>query len=324
MISKINAASFAVVALAVAAAGCSSDSSNSIAPVTDSVAVAGSLPEPTDPNITIAVEPLPVVTVKPAKSSSSVPTNSSKPKDSTSSTKPSKGGETTSTTAPVKDKWKDVDPSSAPGPLALPCCAENFHGTPSPELPSGGADLADGTYFAEGPFRKIASRPLRLKIYRLEACSKIPTKCEDFGDDATAMGIDRSASFDLTLPLDKSVAVYFTGFKRGDSATVAGTGADLAKLATALHDSYDKLIGSRIAKGQKPEKVLNDVATHPSDGWQPAEDQAGVLTFTFGSAPPVLLQAIPESGNGADLIGVIALHVEGGKMTLLTFGGYYS
>ena len=107
-------------------------------------------------------------------------------------------------------------------------------------------------------------------------------------------------------------------------ATVIGTGADLAKLATALHDSYDKRIGSRIAKGQKPDKVLADVAANPGDGWAAADASAGVLTYTVGSAPPVLLQAVPDSGNGADLIGIVALHVEGGKITLITYGGFYS
>ena len=41
-------------------------------------------------------------------------------------------------------------------------------------------------------------------------------------------------------------------------------------------------------------------------------------------SPPVLLQAVPDSGNGADLIGIVALHVEGGKITLITYGGFYS
>ncbi len=316
----------AVVAVALGGlAACSSDSSSSVAPVTNSVVSGASLPEPTDPSI--AVDTLPVVTVTPPEVTNAPPAGTTKPKPSTTTTttKPKPSTTTTTTTAPpVKDNWKPTNGASVPGPLAVPCCAENFHGTPSPELPAEGGQLADGTYFAEGQFRKVPSKPLKLKVFRLEACSKIPDRCEEFGDDATAMGIDRAGSFALTLPLDKSVRIVYTGYSQDGGATVIGTGADLAKLATALHDSYDKRIGSRIAKGQKPDKVLADVAANPGDGWAAADASAGVLTYTVGSAPPVLLQAVPDSGNGADLIGIVALHVEGGKITLITYGGFYS
>ncbi len=322
----------ALSVLAVTAAACT-DSTSRVAPATNPPGQ--TLPAPTDVLSSIAVGTLPAVTVvlpqQPAQ-----PVSSTKPRPSSSSTaatKPAKHSTTTTTaaatttTAPAPaSAWTPMSLDSIQGPVAVPCCAENYHGTASPPLPAAGAALADGTYVVEGRFRKVPSKPLQLTVFRLEECAKIPTSCEDFGSDATALGIDRSASLALTLPLDKKLHVVFTGFDGTSNSAVAvsGTGADLAALATALHDSYQKVIGNRIAKGENPDKVLADVAAHPRGGWSAAPEGSGVLMFSSGSLPKVLLQVAPQTNNGTDLLGLIAVHVEGGVITLNTYAGFYS
>ena len=192
----------------------------------------------------------------------------------------------TTTTAPAPAGWAVIDSDGAAGPLAYPCCASNWYGAASPALPAPGATLADGFYRIEFAWPSEFSQPVNATVRRFEQCSVLPAgSCEDNGGVPYA---------DDELGVD-------------DAASF--------ELSLVFDDQLHVVLGG-------------------FTGWDgfsaPAEPGAGALVYTHDGAPPLLFQGLvgfddtPLDTRGSDIIGRIALVVEGGTMTINTYAGFYS
>jgi len=213
-------------------------------------------------------------------------------------------------------------------PLAVPCCGGDWMGVPSPALPAPGAPLSDGLYAVDGTWQANPADPIPLRVHRFEACSKIPDRCEG-GEpyDDTAMGVDTSSTYALTMALDAELRVIYSGFRSkpdGEfvNATSVGDGTNLAALASAVDRAYEQRIASRVRSGENANDVFADVANNPGDGFSAAPLFAGTLLFEHDNAPPVLFQAPVD--RGADILGLVVLSITDGKPTLVVYAGFYS
>lgn len=256
-----------------------------------------------------------------------------------SSTAASSVVETTSgpsTTSAPSDGWVTMDPSEIDGQVALPCCADDFHGAPSPVLPEAGAPLADGDYFVRMEWPTDPSQPLELQLYRYESCAVLPEgSCED-PTGADNMGIDMTSYYSLSIdPSDSSIGVVmvgFRGFESTESATARGTVPDLVAVVAAIDTAYDEVFAARLADGEAPDVILADVSANPVSGFGPGNDGSPYsISYTYDSAPPVLMQVVfdasvdpPLALRGSDSIGLNSVAVRGGQMTLMVYAGFYS
>lgn len=299
----------ALLALAAALSGCSSDKSREVSPGTSGGSVTAPATESTAADTTAA---------------------------------PTTGAPTTApptTAAPAG--WTPILRDDIDGHTAWPCCADTFYGVPSPELPGPGGTLADGDYPIAAEWSDTdPAAPLVVTVHRFEQCLTHPdlSICAfsggPFDEHPEAMGVDESTSYEFTLPLDGSLRVVLTGFNGWDATThsAVGSGADLAALAVALDTAYWSAIGSRVAAGEDAWDVQQDVHDHPTGGFVPGGDGSDTtIAFVDGSAPPVLMQGLMRyegdtavAGAGTDWLGLVSLHVEGGQLTLFVYAGFYS
>lgn len=244
----------------------------------------------------------------------------------------------TTTTAPAPAGWAVIDSDGAAGPLAYPCCASNWYGAASPALPAPGATLADGFYRIEFAWPSEFSQPVNATVRRFEQCSVLPAgSCEDNGGVPYAddeLGVDDAASFELSLVFDDQLHVVLGGFTGWDGANPAfaiGNGLDIAALVTALDADYQAAIMQPYLAGMSQDDITAMLTATPAHGFSaPAEPGAGALVYTHDGAPPLLFQGLvgfddtPLDTRGSDIIGRIALVVEGGTMTINTYAGFYS
>jgi hypothetical protein len=258
----------------------------------------------------------------------------------------------TTTTLPVVDGgWTLID--GYDGYANYPCCADTWYGVPSPELPANSGPLADGDYPVEIQWSEDPTAPVRLLVRRFDLCSSLPqTACEQppigyaFGPDQ--MGIDGSVEIELVVPLDEHLGVVLTGFWGWGSALpnqASGNGADLAELARAIESAYATVVAPRIAAltgdddvyAHGAEAVVRSIVDHPEGGFGPGTEcvpdiPCSSLSFTHGSAPPILMQAPygrDETGQpipmrGTDFLRAPSVHIDNGVITLFVFGGRMS
>lgn len=229
--------------------------------------------------------------------------------------------------------WATVDPADYDAPLAFPCCASNWFGiSASPALPAAGAPLADGVYRIDFEMPTAAGQSVKATVSRFELCSNLPEgSCEDVGgftDDD--FGVDTSASFGLELAIDGSLWVVLGGFNgSGGNNFVLGNGADLTELVLALDADYQTAVLTPFAAGVAPDDIVAGLVANPAYGFAaPVEEFSGALSYTHGGAPPLLFQMLPgvngDGGRGSDVIGRIALVVQGGTYLITTYAGFYS
>ena len=310
-----------LIVAALVGASCSSDQTRSVG-AADTSAVATDAPSTS------------------ARSSSTPPTAVSTSTAAPTTSPPTTAAPTTlapttaaPTTAAGPIGWSPYDATLVTAPMAMPCCGDSWYATvPSPALPAPGQPLADGDYRVEGSWSNDPTAPLQLTVRRFERCEQLPIgSCEldpPYGD--RDFGVDESSSYRLTLPLDRQLKVVLSGIAAADgdpdiswkSVTASASGADLAELAGAVDAAYETAIATPIRAGADPWSVLDGLAANPVDRWTPAPPGSGVLTYVYGSAPPLLLQAPVD--RGADTIGLISIHVEGGTIMLITYAGFYS
>jgi len=243
----------------------------------------------------------------------------------------------------VPSGWRLLDPATITAPAVPPCCASNWMGVPSPALPAAGAPLANGAYHVEMQWPTSApGQPLQLTLWRYEQCSVLPAhSCQENGGSyfPDEMGIDRSASSPLTVPLDAHVRVVLWGFSGyGADPTISptvvaeGNGADLAALAVAADAAYDSVLAPRFIAGEDPWAIQRDVAAHPTGGFGPGNDGSdSSLSFTFDGAPPLLYQGAfnlqsspPSLGHGTDVLYVTTVEMNDGLLTIYVYAGFYS
>lgn len=249
---------------------------------------------------------------------------------------PSTDAATTTTAAPAPAGWTSVDPATVPGPGAFPCCASNWYGVPSPALPAAGTPLPDGIYAIDFAWPTDFSQPVIATVTRFEQCSVLPEgSCEDNGGVPYAddeLGIDESTSFELPLVFDDQLHFVLGGFGGWDGPAFAvGNGVDMAALVTAVDADYQTAILQPYLAGSSQDDIASGLAATPANGFSaPAQEGAGALVYTYDGAPPLLFQGLvgfdgtPDDTRGSDIIGRIALVVEGGQLTINTYAGFYS
>jgi len=277
-------------------------------------------------------------TAVPADSSTTTSVESTTTTSPAETTVPATAAPTTAaTTVPgVPGGWTLIDPATIQAPLAYPCCASNWYGVPSPALPAAGQPLADGAYRIVMEWPADLTQPITATVYRFDQCSVLPGgACEQsdsyFPDE---LGIDTSMGIPLTITLDASLRVVvggFTGFTDAPTGFAVGNGADMAELLTALNADYQAAVLDPIAGGASKDDVIASLNATPAYGFgPPAEEFAGVLSYTHGDAPPLLFQYLPgvddsfEGTTGSAILGIISLEVSGGVLSLQTYAGFYS
>lgn len=238
------------------------------------------------------------------------------------------------TTVAPRAGWTVADDSVTAGvSYALPCCGDDFHGTPSPALPAAGAPLSDGQYFVRRAL-DWGETPMELQVYRYESCAALPElSCED-PSGVDNMGVDFSTYAPLTISADdpslRVVMVGFTGFDSGAPDKALGSVADLFELVDAVDAAYAAVFYDPFMLGENPDDIVADVLAAPTGGFQIAPEGTGLVTFVHDGAPPLLFQYLfdysvspPQAIRGSDVLGLNAITVSGGQITLYVYAGYY-
>jgi len=280
------------------------------------------------------------VSTLPPSSSSAAPDTAAPPATDTPTTPAaptSAPAEPTTTAAPPQAAgWSVIDPATAAGPLAYPCCASNFYGVASPAMPAPGTALADGIYSIEFDWPAAFDQPVVATVTRFEQCSVLPAgACEDNGGGTYAddeLGVDDTTAYELPLEFDEQLRVVLGGFTGADTGNfAAGNGVDMAALVTALDADYQLAIMEPYLAGASQDEITAALTAEPAYGFSaPAEQYAGALVYTHDGAPPLLFQGLlgfddtPNDARGSDILGRIALVVAGGELTINTYAGFYS
>jgi hypothetical protein len=250
----------------------------------------------------------------------------------------------TTTVANVPAGWV-IAAQSFDASLFPPFDEGNWTGVPSPALPAGpGQPLADGIYAADVATPWTADNPgvLAITVQRLELCTTLPADvCADLGSpfQPDDLGADAAHPYPLTLSLDGSIGVGFTGFEC-EPIDETGNGADLAALFSAFDAAYATAIRPAVLRGEAQE-VIARLTKKPAAGFSGSDKTCGStvasgLTFQAGNAPPVLLQSVDyeyDSSGEFNLhdpltpttaIHLDAIQVSNGIITAYFYAGFYS
>ena len=242
----------------------------------------------------------------------------------------------TTTTEAVPEGWTVVDPVTIDAPLAVPCCASNWEVDESPALPEPGGTLEDGVYRVVFTWPEDLSAPIDASVQRFVPCAEASEfSCDADNADGTfapeSMGVDESESFQYELHLDDELEVVLGGFNGFDNASdnfATGTGTDLAELLTAVDEAYATVFADRLAAGEDPFALMQEIAAAPTNGFEPASEY-GDLKFVANGAPGLLFQTLvyrddPTTARGSDVVHPISLVIEDGQPKLIVYAGFYS
>lgn len=249
----------------------------------------------------------------------------------------------TTTVAGVPSGWRDAE---FPDIIFPPCCASNWYGEPSPAAPSDpAAPLPDGFYrmIAE-PWDAAAPNELVIELHRFEQCTVLPSGRCELQDSYTPdeLGYEEAAFRTMVLPLDASIEAGVVGWEACTGVPRFGNGADLAALIAAYDAAYQSVVWPRIAAGEDPTAVLEDLAANPAGGFGAPSDPDGICNSGFEvvfdpgtGAPPPLFQGLVswDSDFSAktylpltpmEEIFPTVLQVEGGLLRPYFYAGFYS
>jgi hypothetical protein len=219
----------------------------------------------------------------------------------------------------------------------------NWRAEPSPPLAALGDPLRDGLYQATvaTPWTAGSAGSLRITVHRLESCAIVPDACiSDDGTDefaADEVGVDESRSYPLSIPLDATVDVAVLGVDCGTVTTKRATGRELRALFAAFDTAYAAAIRPLLDAGAEPFDVITELAATPVAGFTGeggrCADQQSSLVFHHDDAPPLLLQTVVAYDDATssarpmtatDLVGLKSVQVNGGRLTLYFYAGFYS
>ncbi|MEL6893339.1 MAG: hypothetical protein AAFP84_17235 [Actinomycetota bacterium] len=248
---------------------------------------------------------------------------------------------TSPTSAPtVESGWAPVPRDELSDKAVPPCCADTWHGAPSPTLTPPGDSLADGAYFVRSTWPEDLTQALPLELARFEQCALLPDgSCEPnpAGEpyQPDQLGVDGSATRSLELTLDGSLRAVVIGADLADdggsieSDARVGSGSDLAELAMAVEDAYAAVFGARRAAGDAAATIIADVTNEPTGGFVPVGNDGFV--FRTEAAPPLLFQAVfpfdddaGTAGRGTDVLTIASIDVVDGAITMNVFAGFTS
>lgn len=255
----------------------------------------------------------------------------------------------TTTTAPPPAAWAPT--ADWPSLADLPCCASNWSGTPSPAFPSDpAAPLAPGIYSpTRASTEAITGGALDLIVRRFEGCSVMPADqntCEDEGGGVWApdeMGVLADPARELSLPLDASTHVVFTGFDcTGPLAHWIIDGAGFAEFSTEFDAAYQQLLAGPFLAGETSDALQAALTATPTGGFSaPCPDfpGAGALQWQWPQSPEatVLMQVLfpgseangfspapPPSAASYWLIPSALQVGPDGSLTLYVYAGFFS
>ena len=231
-----------------------------------------------------------------------------------------------------------IDTESVTGQLFPPCCADTWHGVPSPPFGSADQQLVDGDYPVRGEWPDRSGEQLHLDVYRFEQCGVLPEfSCEsrEGAYDPDQLGVDESVARVLTVPLDGSVGVLVAGFaadEDGSGIVVVeqATGYEMATLVAEVDQAYSEVFASRFEVGEDPDAIVADVRATPVGGFGP-QDAGGVgaLEFVPDAGPPLLFQQIfpyvdgqRVVGRGSDVLTIRSIEVIDGQITINVYASY--
>ena len=277
----------------------------------------------------------------PASNESSDPTTAvSIPDQTTVTSQPpiSDPVTTVSTTTPPIEAWTDA--AEYPSGFVMGCCGANSAGSPSPALTASPAALDDGTY-ALDVVGWSPDEPTRLQVSvrGLVPCADGVIDCsplEDgtYGPDEVGYS---EASRAIELTLDDLVVVYMAGddvdgeLTEGLQSILRSTdGVGLTGLMSAIAEAYETAIAAPLRAGIAVDDIVADLQANPRFGFTSAlEQMTGQLYFSFGSAPPVLFQAVADQGAPLERSGTSVLiprtfSIQHGVITLEFYAGFRS
>ncbi len=241
----------------------------------------------------------------------------------------------TTTLAPA---WVEIDLASVTGQVFPPCCADTWHGVPSPPFGPEDQPLVDGDYPVSGSWPTDRGSPLQLEVFRFEQCAVLPEfSCDDPGGAYAPdqLGIDGSAVRTMTLPLDDTVRVVVAGWGEdpqgfGALAVEQATGSEMAALVDEVDEAYSEVFAERLAAGEDPDAIIADVLANPVGGFESAAGSAGAVLFTPAAGPSLLFQQVfpyvddqRVVGRGSDVLTIRSIEVVDGEVTINVFAGYY-
>jgi hypothetical protein len=245
---------------------------------------------------------------------------------------------TTSTTTRAS-AWVEIDLASVTGQVFPPCCADTWHGVPSPRFGPDDQPLVDGDYPVSGSWPTDPGSPLQLEVFRFEQCAVLPEfSCDDPGGAYAPdqLGIDGSAVRPMTLPLDDTVRVVVAGWGEdpqgfGALAVEQATGSEMAALVDEVDDAYSEVFAERLVAGEDPDEIIADVMANPVGGFESAAGSGGgAVLFTPAAGPSLLFQQVfpyvddqRVVGRGSDVLTIRSIEVVDGEVTINVFAGYY-
>ena len=211
------------------------------------------------------------------------------------------------TTAPPVG-WSPV--GAMPGLAYLPCCASNYIGEPSPEIPADAAlPLAPGVYKAfrtqpaDGVFDPAT---IEFELAPFVECSTPGVFCEEpYAPDE--VGVGETARV-IAMPLDDAVDVVVGGFGCSADGTYetdhqAATGSALATLQAEYEAAYAAEVAPLVAAGT-PYDDYQSIFADGRGGFSVPCSSAGALEFRGSAGPAILMQVL---GAYDDVVGEVVV-----------------
>lgn len=295
----------AVVGLVGLVAGCGDDGTAPTADSSSAITTAAPATIETSPETTVA----PATTEAPPETTVAPETTAAP----------------TTTEAPASS-WAaaDVMPSLA----YLPCCASNYVGDPSPEIPSdASAALAPGIYkaFRQQPTdgEQFDPATIEFSLAPFVPCGTPEVFCEDgFVDGEVGVG---AVAREVAMPLTDDVRVVVSGFACGADANYegdiqGGTGPLLAALQSEFETAYARTVAPLVEADTAFDDYASIFAT-PVDGFSVPCSFAGQLLWQGSAGPALLMQTLGRYDDDAGQVVVPAsISVEILHLTALEVG----
>ena len=223
----------------------------------------------------------------------------------------------TTTAAPTTSAEPDaiwVETDAMPSLAYLPCCASNYFGEPSPEIPiDGAAPLSPGVYraFREQPTEGGAFDPgtIEVSLAPFEPCGTPGVFCEEpFAADEVGVG---AVARKEVMALTDDVRVVVGGFRCLDAQSnwttdhQGGTGTLLAALQTEFEAAYAATVAPLVG-ADTPFEDYATIFAQPVAGFGVPCQFAGVLQWQGSAGPALLLQTLGRYDDAAGRVLVPA------------------
>lgn len=228
------------------------------------------------------------------------------------------------TTAPAPVGWAPV--GAMPGLAYLPCCASNYVGDPSPEIPVDPAvALPPGIYKAfrsqpeDGVFDPAT---IEFELAPFVECSTPGVFCEEpYAPDE--VGVGETARV-IAMPLDDTVNVVVAGF--GCSADgnyeadhQGASGSALATLQAEYETAYAAEVAPLVAAGTSYDEYLS-IFADGRGGFSVPCSSAGILEFRGSAGPAILMQVLGAFDEDFGVVVPPSISVETLYLTALEVG----